>query len=328
VTAAGFFSEYGLFLAEFLTIVAIAVAIAGVLVVIAKRGGMAPQGLRVTKINDKYEETEATMRRVLLGKEQAKKERRARKKEKKAQSKKGDSSRKRLYVLDFRGDIRATATASLREEIDAVLSVAAKDDAVLLRLENAGGAVHEHGLAASQLIRLKQGGIHLTISVDKVAASGGYLMACIADRIIAAPFAIVGSVGVIAQLPNFHRYLSSRGIDFEQITAGRYKRTLTLFGENTEEGRRKLKDELEEVHELFKDEIHRHRPQVVLEDTATGEHWYGVRALALNLVDELRTSDDYLLEAVKEADVFHVVYKRQKSLVGRVLSATESLLYR
>jgi serine protease SohB len=328
VTVGEFFSAYGLFLAELLTIVAIAVAAAGLLLVIAKRGGMAPQGLGITKINEKYEETEATMRRALLGKEQAKKERRARKKEKKALSKKAESSRKRLFVLDFKGDIRATATASLREEVDAVLSVAAKDDAVLLRLENAGGAVHEHGFAASQLMRLKQRRIPLTISVDKIAASGGYLMACVADRIIAAPYAIIGSIGVIAQLPNFHRYLGARGIDFEQITAGRYKRTLTLFGENTEEGRHKLKEELEEVHRLFKDEIHRHRPRVALEQTATGEHWYGVRALDLNLVDDICTSDDYLLDAVKDADVFHVAYKRHKSLAERVLGATESLLYR
>jgi serine protease SohB len=216
----------------------------------------------------------------------------------------------------------------LREEVSAVLAVATKDDKVLVRLENAGGTVHEHGLAASQLMRIKQLGVPLVVSVDKVAASGGYLMACVADRILAAPFAIIGSIGVVAQLPNFHRLLEEKGIDFEQVTAGRYKRTLTVFGKNTDEGREKMKEELEDVHELFKNQISEHRPQIDLDAVATGEHWYGVRALGLKLVDEIRTSDDFLLEAAGDFDLYSVAYKRRRTLPERLLSGVESLLSR
>jgi serine protease SohB len=323
-----FFAEYGVFLAELLTILALLALVALLLVASARRGAMTPQGLTVKKINDKYEEAEAVLKRVTLGKRKFLKEKRLRARQRKREkAKQADDGRPRVFVIDFRGDIRASNTASLREEIDAILRVAKENDTVLLRLENAGGAVHEHGFAASQLLRLKSRGIKLIVAVDKVAASGGYLMACVADHVMAAPFAIVGSIGVVAQLPNFHRYLDSRGIDFEQITAGRFKRTLTLFGKNTEEGRQKLKDELEDVHALFKAEISAHRPDVDLEKTATGEHWYGVRALELKLVDELRTSDDYLLETVKSADVFQVRYKRHKSLAERMLNAADSLLY-
>jgi serine protease SohB len=233
-----------------------------------------------------------------------------------------------MFVLDFKGDLRASAAASLREEVSAVLRIAKPGEQVIVRLENSGGTVHEHGLAASQLTRLKQHGLKVLIAVDKVAASGGYLMACVADRLYAAPFAIVGSIGVLAQLPNFHRLLEERGVDFEQITAGRYKRTLTMFGKNTDEGRAKLQEEVEDIHELFKNQIREHRPQVDVERVATGEHWYGIRALELKLIDELKTSDDLLLDAAKDFDLYHLTYKRRRSWQERMLGSAESLLTR
>jgi serine protease SohB len=322
-----FLSAYGLFLAELATVVlvlAVVVAMIG-----SRRGGRA-EALTVEHLNRRYEDAADVVRRAVVGKERFKKEARARRKERKREQKERGrgGAKPRIFVLDFKGDIRASATASLREEISAVLAAAGKDDRVLVRLENPGGVVHEHGLAASQLLRVKQRGLPLLIAVDKVAASGGYLMACVADRLIAAPFAIVGSIGVLAQLPNFNRMLEEKGVDFEQITAGRYKRTLTLFGKNTDEGREKLKEELEEVHELFKNQIREHRPQVDLERVATGEHWYGIKALELKLVDELRTSDDFLLEAVKDHDLYHVVYKRRRPLPERLMSGAESMLSR
>jgi serine protease SohB len=153
-------------------------------------------------------------------------------------------------------------------------------------------------------------------------------MACVADEILAAPFAIVGSIGVIAQLPNFHRLLEQKGVDFEQVMAGRYKRTLTVFGENTEEGREKLRQELEDIHILFKRQIAEHRPGIDLDDVATGEHWYGVKALELGLVDRIVTSDDFLLEAAKSHDLYSVRYKRRRSVPERLLAGAESLLSR
>ncbi len=323
-----FLSAYGLFLAELATVVAL-LALVVLLIVSARRGGQA-DGLNVQHLNRRYEDSAAAIKRVILGKERFKKDAKARAKERKLErrARAKQDVRPRLFVLDFKGDIRASATASLREEISAVLAVANDGDRVLLRLENPGGAVHEHGFAASQLLRIKDRGLELDVVVDKVAASGGYLMACVADRIIAAPFAIVGSVGVLAQLPNFHRWLEQKGIDFEQLTAGRYKRTLTFFGKNTDEGRAKLQQEIEEVHDLFKKQIEQHRPRVNLEQIATGEHWYGTRALELNLVDALGTSDDVLLEAAKERDLYLVTYRRRRPLPERVMSGADTLLSR
>lgn len=323
---AEFFTDYGLFLAELLTFAVIVVVIVVLVVSSSKRVGQ-QDGLTVDHLNKRYESLGDTVRRAVEGSERFKRAAKERRKERKRQDKKG-SDRKRIFVIDFKGDIRASATASLREEVSAILAAADSDDRVLVRLENPGGTVHEHGLAASQLLRVKQHGLQLTVAVDKVAASGGYLMACVADQIIAAPFAIIGSIGVIAQLPNFHRFLEAKGVDFEQVTAGRYKRTLTLFGENTEEGREKLKEELEDVHQLFKRQIGEHRGQVDLDKVSTGEHWYGVKALELDLIDRISTSDDFLLEEAADHDLYSVSYRRRRSLPERVMSGAESLLSR
>jgi serine protease SohB len=163
-------------------------------------------------------------------------------------------------------------------------------------------------------MRVRERNIPLTVAVDKVAASGGYMMACVANKIIAAPFSIVGSIGVVAQIPNFHRLLKKHDIDFEQFTAGEFKRTVTMFGENTEEGRVKFRKEVEDIHLLFKDFITQHRPKVDIASVSTGEHWPGIRALENQLVDELKTSDDYLLENSKDADLFEIKYSTKKSL--------------
>ena len=222
------------------------------------------------------------------------------------------------FVLEFNGSIDAKEVASLREEVTAVLAVAREGDEVLLKLESGGGMVHGYGLASSQLDRIKAAGLPLTISVDKVAASGGYMMACIADKIVSAPFAIVGSIGVIAQLPNFNKLLKKYDIEFEQLTAGEYKRTLTMFGENNDKAREKFKQELEETHGLFKDFIRDHRPELDLEKVATGEHWFGTQAHALGLVDEIRTSDDIVVDACKEKTVLAIHYVQKKKLSDKL----------
>jgi len=322
-----FFSEYGLFLLQLLTAVVLFVIIVGVFVVISRRGGGEASGaLKVEKLNDKFDEIRDAVNSVLLDKKALKNERKQHKQALKQSSREDDGKRSRIFVIDFKGDIHATATASLREEIGAILSVAQAGETVLVRLENSGGTVHEHGLAASQLLRLKSHGLRIVVSVDKIAASGGYLMATVADSIIAAPFAIIGSIGVLAQLPNFHRWLESKGIDFEQVTAGRYKRTLTVFGENTDADREKVRDELEDIHGLFKSQISEHRPQVDIDQVATGEHWYGSQALALKLVDELQTSDDFLRGRLADTDVFRFEFSRKKPLPERVLAAAQMLL--
>lgn len=324
-----FLSDYGLFLLELLTVATI-VIITALILVSAARKPHEQNRLSIEHINKSLEQRADAARRVIIGRRDSRKLIRARKKEEKRKQDGGTSGekRRRVFVLDFKGDIRASATESLREEVSAVLALAGEQDEVLLRLENSGGTVHEHGLAASQLLRLRARGIPLTVAVDKVAASGGYLMACAGDRIVAAPFAIIGSIGVLMQLPNFHRMLEEKGVEFEQLTAGRFKRTLTLFGENTEEGREKAKQELIEVHDLFQRRVKELRPSVDLERVATGEHWYGSRALELNLIDEIGTSDDFMLGAAESADLYRITLKRPKKLIERMLQGAEGLLYR
>jgi serine protease SohB len=324
-----FFAAYGLFLAQLATFILL--LIVAIMLIVASRRRGHNEGLVVEHLNRRFEDTADELTLAIEGKQPYKKavkaRHKARKREGKARAKEA-SSKPRMFVLDFKGDLRASAAASLREEVSAVLRIAKPGEQVIVRLENSGGTVHEHGLAASQLLRLKQHGLKVLVAVDKVAASGGYLMACVADRLYAAPFAIVGSIGVLAQLPNFHRLLEERGVDFEQITAGRYKRTLTMFGKNTDEGRAKLQEEVEDIHELFKNQIREHRPQVDVERVATGEHWYGIRALELKLVDELKTSDDLLLDAAKDFNLYHLTYKRRRGWQERMLGSAESLLTR
>lgn len=311
--------EFLLFLLKTLTIAAAILAIV-VVIINSSRGEGRQSGIKLEKLNDKYRQLGDKLRQQVLGKKAWREYTKTAKKERK-QAEGDETEKRRVFVIHFKGDIRASAVDSLRVEVSTVLAVATTRDEVVICLENAGGTVPDHGLGASQLQRIRDRGIPLTVIVDKVAASGGYLMACVAERIIAAPFAIVGSIGVLAQLPNFNRFLERRGIDFEQVTAGRYKRTLTLFGKNTDEHRDKARQELEEVHVLFKAAVASHRPLLDLDAVATGEYWHGSRALELGLIDELGTSDDYLLRAAEAADVFAVTYKGHESLMQRLQGA-------
>lgn len=316
--------EYGLFLAKAVTIViAIGVVFAWIVSSIQQVKKLAHETLEVRNINDRLERMADTLNHEMLGKTELKslhKKRKAVAKQEEKADKLGKKTKgNRLFVLEFDGDIRASAAENLREEINAILQVAQNEDEVLIKLESPGGMVHGYGLAASQLKRLPDNGIKLTAAVDKVAASGGYLMACVADRIIAAPFAIIGSIGVIAQLPNFNRLLKEKNIDFEMHTAGDYKRTLTMFGENTDEGRAKFREELEETHQLFKRFVNENRPELDIEAVATGEHWYGSQAIEKKLIDDISTSDDYMLAAARgERDVYTVTYKTRPSLSERI----------
>jgi len=263
---------------------------------------------RVNEQRKKIAQTTASKLELLQLAQQLAKEGRARKK-----------NNQKIYVIDFKGDVQASAVENLREEITLILATAkAGKDRVVVRLESPGGMVHGYGLAAAQLVRLRDAGFHLTICVDKVAASGGYMMACIANEIITAPFAVVGSIGVVAQVPNFNRLLKEHNVDFELYTAGEYKRTVTMFGENTPEGKAKFEQELQQTHALFKHFVEKYRPKLNVEKVATGEHWYGQDALDLNLVDELKTSDEYLLSALPQHDVY-VISTRRKPTLGEKL---------
>lgn len=330
--------QLGIFLIQtIIVIAAILIIVAGIAAITCKGKIKDKPKLKLRKLNKYYEELTDTINKEILSKEELKQIKKAKKQTRKVDKKQKKASKKaaklltpqknRIFVLNFSGDIKASAVSSLREEITAILTAANPNDKVVVRLESCGGTVHGYGLGASQLQRIRDAAIPLIASVDKVAASGGYMMACVADKIIAAPFAIIGSIGVIAQLPNFHRFLKKHNIDFEQITAGEYKRTLTLFGENTDKGRHKLQEDVEDIHLLFKDFIKQHRPQIDIDKVSTGEHWFAKRAIELNLVDQLITSDDYLLKASQDTEIFEVSYKKKKKLHEKIIHSARTIFH-
>ena len=316
-----FFLNYGLFLAKTVTIV---VAISAVMLfsvfLASKKGAHKKESIEIRKLNKKYDDMAMAMNVSMLHKEGLKKYLKDEKEKLKeiVKSIKDGVHKKRIYVLNFHGDIRASAVSALREEITAILTVATENDEVFVRLESGGGVVHGYGLGASQLMRVREKNIPLTVSVDKVAASGGYMMACVGSRILAAPFSIIGSIGVIAQVPNFNKVLKKHDIEYDQFTAGEFKRTVTMFGENTDDAKAKFREEIEDIHVLFKDFIVQHRPDVDIVKISTGESWPGTRALEKKLVDELQTSDDYLLERSKDADIYEIKYVSKKSLGEKI----------
>lgn len=333
-----FLAEYGLFLAKAITIVAtILIVVGGIISLAMRQKKSSEKRLEITHLNPRYEEMEKHIAVVALtelglkqkikvdkkkAKQLAKAEKKADKLAKKETKKEADKTdeavKKRVFVLDFDGDIKATDVENMRQEISALLTIASPQDEVLVRLESGGGTVHGYGLAASQLQRIRERDISLTIAVDKVAASGGYMMACVANKIIAAPFAIIGSIGVLAQMPNLNRLLKKYDVDFEQLSAGEFKRTLTLFGENTAKARAKMQAELEEVHGLFKSFVKSQRPALDMDKVATGEHWLGTRALQLGLVDQLQTSDDYLMSLRNDAELILIEYSDKQTIAEKL----------
>ncbi len=322
-----FLANYSLFFAKIITTVIAIIVVVAVVAAFASKG-KGKEKLKIKNLNDKFKRMHDALADAVLSKKERKalaKENKP-KKAKKSKKTSAEKHRKRIFVINFHGDIRAAAVTNLREEITAILSFATPKDEVAIRLESGGGMVHSYGLAASQIRRLKDHKIPVTVMIDKVAASGGYMMACVADKIIAAPFAIIGSIGVIAQVPNFNRWLKKKDIDFEQIMAGEYKRTLSVFGENTRKGREKFQADIDDTHTLFKDFIKDNRSSVDIEKIATGEHWYGSKALELKLVDNIITSDEFLQDASSHSDLYEISYSIKKSLPQKLATGAQACL--
>ncbi|SEM20226.1 protease SohB [Halomonas caseinilytica] len=314
------FGELGMFLAQLLVVV---VLIALVMVVVARSrsGGGERSQIKLEELNARRRRRLRRLRLAASEPAARKRMTKAFRRDDKTRGKKGDadeSARSTVWVLDFHGDLKASGTGKLAEEITAVLDASSEGDEVVVRLESPGGLVHAYGHAAAEMDRLRQAGLSTTVCVDKVAASGGYLMACCADRLRAAPFAVLGSIGVVAQLPNVHRLLKRHDIDVDVLTAGQYKRTLTVFGENTEEGREKFLAELNTVHDLFKRYVAERRPDLDIEAVATGEAWHGTEALSRGLVDEIGTSEAYLAERMKDAKVIALSIQQRRGLAERL----------
>lgn len=342
-----FFLSYGLFLAKLLTFFVVALVLVMLIASLGGRGRREKGSITVTHLNEQLDNAKESMYATVLDPADLKTTLKRKKKQKKLEDKankksaqiaaksRGDGTtivdekkRKRVYVLNFKGDIRASQVKGLRREITTVLSIADTYDEVMVRVESGGGTVHGYGLAASQLERIRNRNIELTVCVDKVAASGGYLMACVANKIVAAPFAIIGSIGVMAQIPNIHRLLKKYDIDVELLTAGEYKRTLTVMGENTDKGREKFISDLQVIHDQFKNFISRFRPGTDISQVATGEVWSGQAAMKMNLVDEILTSDEYIMNSCEQADVYRVEYEIKKSLSEKFGFAAEATLDR
>ncbi len=326
-----FLYEYGLFFAKALTLVVAIIVVLSTIVGLAAKQKPGKGQLEIVSLTAQLKEMTQYAQQMLLDKATLKKRAKEEKKQQKQDAKekpKDEEKSPRLFVIDFNGSMDAGEVEQLREEITAILLVAEEKDEVLVRLESGGGVVHGYGLAASQLQRIKAKGLTLTISVDKVAASGGYMMACVADKILASQFAYIGSIGVLAQLPNFNKLLKKNDIEFEQHTAGEFKRTLTIFGENNDEGRAKFQEEIEEIHTLFKDHVSGQRPEMDIERVATGEYWPGIKAKELGLVDELITSDDYILAQFPAREIFSVKYAVKKNVAEKLGLAASAAMER
>lgn len=299
-----FLSQYGMFLLKSITVViAFLIVFAGFFTMSRKP----KPKLEITSLNEHYNHINSIMSKEILGKKPPKN-----KKNKKEE-------RPILYVIDFNGDIKASQVEQLRDEVTAILCTAKSSDEVLVRLDSPGGVVNTYGLAASQLQRIRDKNIPLTVSIDKMAASGGYLMACVANRIVAAPFAIIGSIGVVTQMPNIHRWLKKHDIDVELLTAGEYKRTLTPLGEVTDKGRKKAQEDIEKIHTIFRNYVATNREQLDIDKVSTGEHWLAKDAFELKLVDELCTSDDYLMKKIGDYRAFKLTIPVKASLANKLL---------
>ena len=320
-----FLTEYGLFIAKTVTLLIAFAIVVAIIAGTAGKGKKDDDHIDIEKVNERLKEYKDALSHAVLSESELKALKKAEKKKSK-EVKKSDKKNKepakedlkRVFVAEFDGDVKASDTESLRKLITVIMTKATEQDEVVIKLESAGGMVHSYGLASSQLSRITDKNIPLTVCVDKVAASGGYMMACVADKVLAAPFAIIGSIGVIAQLPNFNKLLKKSNIDYEMHTAGEYKRTLTMFGENSENGRQKFLEELEDTHELFKDFVSEHRSNLDISKVATGEIWFGKRALEQGLIDDIKTSDQYLCELAENYDVFELSIAPRKTLMEKL----------
>lgn len=328
--------EILIFAAKLFCVFVFLAALILLIAVLILRSSGSSRDLEVTPLHERWKNIGMMLKTFLLSKHDLKAEKKKLKKEKKEEAKEDDSPKSKTFVIRFEGDVKAHQVESLREEINAILQVATPQDEVVVVVHSPGGVVTGYGLAASQLLRIRSSGIPLTVCVDEIAASGGYLMACVANRILSAPFAIIGSIGVVAGIPNLHRLLKKFDVDYKEYTAGEFKRTVSFLGEITPKGEQKFLEQLEETHVLFKTFVQKFRPQIDISKVATGEYWYGDTALGLGLVDELKTSDDYLLEKAKnKGQIFEIKYEHKTPLsekisefLGKVLVGTTEKVQR
>ncbi len=270
------------------------------------------EDVKVSSLDERFDLMEAQIRVATDGAKGAK----AFLKERKKAAKLHDDSAKRVYLVAFKGDPMASGHAAFARKITAALMAArAGKDEIVVTLHSPGGLVSAYGLMAAQMQRVRRAGVELTACVDQVAASGGYMMAVVANRIVAAPFAVVGSIGVVAQVPNVNRLLKKIDVDYEELTAGEHKRPISVLAPITDEGREHFRHKLEETHVAFKDFVRENRPALNVEAVGDGDYWYATDALKLGLIDAISTSDEYLMNQRGKARLFVSDAPEKKTLM-------------
>lgn len=230
------------------------------------------------------------------------------------------ASGKVTAVLRFEGDTMATGRQDFARMVDEVLHNKERIQRVIVVVNSPGGGVSVYGQMFAGMERMRNAGVDVTACVDTYAASGGYLMSVPAQRIIAAPFAMVGSIGVVSEFMNFNKLLRRLGVEPMTITAGELKRTVTPLSEVTEENKAAYKAQLEAIHRQFIAVVKKYR-EVDADRVCTGNHWTAAESveLKLNLVDGLATSQEYLFEANQTEDLVTISKLQnpyEKSVLG------------
>ena len=227
-----------------------------------------------------------------------------------------------LYYLEFEGDIQASEAAKLKQEILVCLQVAKPTDVFLILVESSGGSVSNYGDLYSVMEMIKKRGHTLWVAIDRVAASGGYLISLPADKIFATPFALIGSIGVLSEVPNFGGLLDKYGVKMEEYTAGERKMNISMFRENGEEQKEHHRKKLGKIHELFKAQLVKYRGGLIekkgvdIGELMEGDFWMGENAFELGLVDELKSSVEILLDEKDHFNILKVNYHNEPKMAG------------
>lgn len=239
--------------------------------------------------------------------------------------------RKTAVLLSFNGDINATEVIEFGRAVSMIVQMKDLVSEVYIIINSGGGVVNGYGLLASEIERLHYSEIETYALIDQVAASGGYMAACVANHVVAAPFAYIGSIGVVSEMPNFNQILSDNGINIEQHTAGKSKRTVTPLGKITDEDRNEFKKKLERIHRSFINHVSHYRNINDADENKnsiifSGDYWIAEETveLELGLVDEISTSQEFLLDKMKEYNIIEITFQENKTKKSK-LSLLNSL---
>ncbi|MDP3296608.1 MAG: signal peptide peptidase SppA [Thermodesulfovibrionia bacterium] len=213
-----------------------------------------------------------------------------------------------------------------RDVIDE-LKTYAKDSsikAVVIRIDSPGGAVAPAQEIYKEIVKLKKEK-KVVASMGSVAASGGYYIACPADKIVANPGTLTGSIGVIMEIPNIEGLMKKIGVETKVIKSGKHKDIASMFKSMTEEERKILQSVLDDVHDQFIRAVSEGRNMKYenIKELADGRIFTGKKAKELGLVDTLGNLDDAVNLAGKLSGIKgepRVVSKKEKLSIWNIIS--------